>query len=82
MNIYSDTRGVHVHPVHPGWIRPLKFKAGKGVPSKTLDRNLSPHAISEHCCILIILIGETLKFFITYICENVTKLTFFVDIRS
>ena len=22
MNIYSDTRGVHVHPVHPGWIRP------------------------------------------------------------
>ena len=22
MNVYSDTRGVHVHPVHPGWIRP------------------------------------------------------------
>ena len=22
VNIYSDTRGVHVHPVHPGWIRP------------------------------------------------------------
>ena len=22
MNMYSDTRGVHVHPVHPGWIRP------------------------------------------------------------
>ena len=22
MNMCSDTRGVHVHPVHPGWIRP------------------------------------------------------------
>ena len=22
MNMYSGTRGVHVHPVHPGWIRP------------------------------------------------------------
>ena len=22
MDMYSDTRGVHVHPVHPGWIRP------------------------------------------------------------
>ena len=22
MDMYSDTRGVHVHPVHPDWIRP------------------------------------------------------------
>ena len=22
IDMYSDTRGVHVHPVHPGWIRP------------------------------------------------------------
>ena len=26
MDIYSDTRGVHVHLVHPGWIRPC-YKA-------------------------------------------------------
>ena len=24
MDMYSDTRGVHVHPVHPGWIRPCR----------------------------------------------------------
>ena len=23
--MYPDTRGVHVHPVHPGWIRPCRF---------------------------------------------------------
>ena len=22
MDMYLDTRGVHVHPMHPGWIRP------------------------------------------------------------
>ena len=40
------------------------FNDGKGGgPSKILERNLSPEAISEHFCILI---GETLKFFMIY----------------
>ena len=25
MDMYSDTRVVHVHSVHPGWIRPCTF---------------------------------------------------------
>ena len=36
---------------------------GKGEPSNILERNLSPEAISEHFWILI---GETLKSFMTY----------------
>ena len=40
------------------------FSDGKGGPSKILEQNLSPEAISEHFCILI---GETLKFFMTYV---------------
>ena len=42
-------------------------------PSKILERNLSPEAISEHFCILI---GETLEFFMTYIRKR-DKVNFF-----
>ena len=46
---------------------------GGGGPSKILERNLSPEAISEHFCILI---GETLKFFMIYMRKR-DKVDFF-----
>ena len=46
---------------------------GKGGPSKILERNLSPEAISEHFCILI---GETLTFFMIYMRKR-DKVDFF-----
>ena len=51
---------------------------GRGGPSKILERNLSPKAISEHFCILI---GETLKFFMIYMRKR-DKVDFFLDICS
>ena len=45
---------------------------GRG-PSKILERNLSPEAISEHFCILI---GETLMFFVIYMRKR-DKVDFF-----
>ena len=46
---------------------------GRGGPSKILERNLSPEAISEHFCILI---GETLKFVMIYMRKQ-DKVDFF-----
>ena len=46
---------------------------GGGRPSKILERNLSPKAISEH---FYILIGETLKFFMIYMRKR-DKVDFF-----
>ena len=55
------SRGRHV--VELSAITDFCSLMGRREPSNILERNLSPEAISEHFCILI---GETLRFFMTY----------------
>ena len=68
----SCGRGRHV--VELSAITDMCSMMGRGGgPSKILERNLSPEAISEHFCILI---GETLKFFMIYMRKR-DKVDFF-----